>query len=90
MDQHEIDVMRNDTFKPQSNVDELNKLWAAYVRDQQDVSTQEQRRRDDSARHAAIIHTAETLARIKYLLSLLLLCTLLILLCTLLLLWKER
>ena len=86
MHQHAIDAMRHDTPEPRPGLRELNEQWTARVRQQQ----REQSRRDDSARHAAIISTAECLVRIKYLLGLLLLCTLLILLCTLLILWKER
>jgi hypothetical protein len=86
VDQHNADVMRHNTSEPRPSVDELNEQWVARVRQQQS----EQSKRDDSARHAAIISTADTLVRIKYLLSLLLLCTLLILLCTLLILWKAR
>jgi hypothetical protein len=86
VDQHAIDAMRHDTSEPQPSLDELNKQWVARVEQQQS----EQARRDDRARHAAIISTAACLVRIKYLLGLLLLCTLLILLCTLLILWKGQ
>ena len=86
MDQHEIDAMRHDTPEPRPSLQELNEQWTAHARQQQS----EQLMRNDSARHAAIIRTAECLVRIKYLLGLLLLCTLLILLCTLLILWKGR
>ena len=84
MDQHVIDATRYDPPEPRPSLRELNEQRATRVRQQQS----EQFRRDDSARHAAIISTAECLVRIKYLLGLLLLCTLLILLCTLLILWK--
>ena len=86
MGQHNADVMRHNTSEPQPSVDELNKQWAARVRQEES----EQSRRDDSARHAAIITTATCLVRIQYLLGLLLLCTLFLLLCTLLILWKGR
>ena len=84
MDQHAIDARGHDTPEPRPCLRELNEQWTARVRQQQSA----QARRDDSARHAAIINTAACLVRIKYLLGLLLLCTLLILLCTLLILWK--
>ena len=79
-----IDAMRYDTPAPRPSLRELNEQRATRVRQQQS----EQFRRDDSARHAAIISTAECLVSIKYLLGLLLLCTVLILLCTLLNLWR--
>ena len=85
MDQHAIDAMGHDTPEPRPDLRELNEQWAVRVRQQQS----EQSRHDDSARHAAIIGTLVYLVRIRYLLGLLLLCTLLILLCTLLILWKS-
>ena len=85
MDQHASDAMGHDTPESRPSLRELNEQWTARVRQQQS----EQSRRDDSARHAAIIHTAECLVSIKSLLGLLLLCTLLILLCSLLILWKS-
>ena len=86
MEQHAIDAMRHDTPEPRPSLRELNEQWAARVGQQQS----EQSRRDDSARHAAIITTATCLVRIQYLLGLLLLCTLFLLLCTLLILWKGQ
>jgi hypothetical protein len=62
VDQHAIDAMRHDTPEPRPGLCELNEQWAARVGQQQS----EQSRRDDSARHAAIISTAECLVRIKY------------------------
>jgi hypothetical protein len=69
MDQHEIDASRPDTVGSPPIADDLNKQWAARVRAQQDAQAREQFRRDDSARHAAIITTAACLVRIKHLLS---------------------
>ena len=63
------------TWRKESTLQKLNEQWSARVRQQQS----EQSRRDDSARHSAIISTAECLVRIQYLLGLLLLCMLLIL-----------
>jgi hypothetical protein len=88
VDQHKIDAITHDTSEPLPGLRESNEQWAARVRGEQDARASEQLRRDDSARHAAIMTTAECLVRIKHLLGLILLCTLLILLCTLLILWK--
>ena len=86
MDQHAIDAMRYDTSELQPSLHELNKQWARRAKQQQNPRLT---RRDDLARHAAIINIAECLVTIKSLLHMLLLCTLLILLCTLLILWKR-
>lgn len=89
MDHYPIDSLRRNTSEPRPSLHELNKQWATHARQPQKVQTSEQRRRDDSARHAAIMDIAAYLVSIKHLLGLLLLCIFLNSLCTLFILWKR-